>query len=173
MPITLDQLRRQLSDIEPTEATFSGIGPSEIPLLTQLLKDPEHWMTARAVFALSRIADDGAVAQIRKALAHPRPEVRVAIAESASYLTPKDSDVVLEALLNDKDAGVRKVAIRSISVENSPSIQARLKTIETEDPVFLMRDVARAKRRALENKPPTVSPMKVNPFERPDPRITK
>lgn len=172
MPITLDQLRRQLSAIEPNETTYAGLGSPEIPLLQQLLKDPEPWMSARAIFALSRIADDSAVGVIRKAIADPRPEVRVAIAASAVNLAAKDSNIILSELLDDKDVGVRKFAVQAISAENDASIHAKLQIIGAQDPVSLMRDHARLKRRELENKP-SIPPMKVNPFTRPDPRIKR
>ena len=173
MAFTIDLLRKQLSAIEPNEATYAEIGPSEITLLQQLLKDPEPWMSARAIFALSRIGDETAVATIRKAIADPRPEVRVAIAASAANLTAKDSDIVLAEVLDDKDIGVRKFAVQSISVKNDPRILAKLQSIEAQDPVSLMRDHARLKRRELENKPTPIPPVKVNPFMKLDPRIKK
>lgn len=89
MPITLDQLRRQLSAIEPNEGTYAGVGSTEIPLLQQLAKDPEPWMSARAICALSRIDDSNAVEVIREAMHDVRPEVRVAIAASATNLAAK------------------------------------------------------------------------------------
>ena len=119
MPMTLDQLRRQLSAIEPNETTYAGLSSSEIPLLQQLLKDPEPWMPARAIFALSRIANDSAVGMIRKAIADPRPEVRVAIAASAANLAAKDSNVILSKILEDQDVGVRKFAVQSISARTT------------------------------------------------------
>ena len=172
MPITLDQLRRQLSTIEPNEGTYSGVGSTEIPLLQQLVQDPEPWMAARAICALSRIADDSAVEVIRKAIHDVRPEVRVAIAASATNLAAKDSNTLLAEILEDQDAGVRKFAVQSISAENNPSIHAKLQMIETQDPVSLMRDHARLKRRELENKP-SIPPMKGNPFKQVAPRTKK
>ena len=49
MPMTLDQLKNQLSAIQPDESTYAGIGASEVPLLEQLLRDDEDWLAARAV----------------------------------------------------------------------------------------------------------------------------
>ncbi len=169
MPITLDLLRRQLSAIEPNATTYTGIGLSEIPLLEQLLKDPEPWMASRAIFALSKIADDSAVAVIRKAIHDVRPEVRVAIAASTLNLATKDSNTILAELLDDKDFGVRKFAIQSISADNDPSIHAKLQTMEAQDPVSLMRDHARLKRREIEGKP-LITQMKSNPFKKVDTR---
>jgi hypothetical protein len=176
MPMMLDQLRGQLSAIEPNETTYAGLSSSEIPLLQQLLKDPEPWMPARAIFALSRIADDSAVRVIRNAIADPRPEVRVAIAASAANLAAKDSNIILSKLLDDQDVGVRKFAVQSISAKNNPSIHAKRQIIETQDPVSSMRVHARLKRRELEGKPairPPIPPTKGKPFTRSGPRIKK
>lgn len=172
MPTTIDQLRRQLSTIEPNEAMYAGIGASEIPLLKQLLNDPEPWMSARAIFALSRIADESAVEIIRKSIHDVRPEVRVAIAASATNLAVNDSNTILAEILDDKDVGVRKFAVQSVSSKNDLSIHAKLKMMEAQDPVSLMRDHARLRRRELENKK-TIPPVRVNPFEKVDPRIKK
>lgn len=172
MPITLDQLRRQLSAIEPNEGTYAGVGSTEIPLLQQLAKDPEPWMSARAICALSRIDDSNAVEVIREAMHDVRPEVRVAIAASATNLAAKDSNAILSEILEDKDVGVRKFGIQSISHENDPSIHAKLQLMETQDPVSLIQDHARMKRRELENKP-AIPPMKGNPFKKVDPRTKK
>lgn len=168
MPITLDEVRRQLSAIEPDESIYTGLGSSEIPLLQQLLSDPEPWMSARAIFALSRIVDNNAVEVIRNAISDPRPEVRVAIAASAVNLAVTDSNVILAKVLEDQDIGVRKFAVASISTENDPSIHTRLQTIESQDPSSLIREHARLKRRELENRPST-PPSKINPLMRPKP----
>lgn len=172
MPMTIDQLRRQLSTIEPNEAMYAGIGSSEISLLKQLLRDPEPWMSARAIFALSRIADDSAVEIIRKSIHDVRPEIRVAIAASATNLAANASNTILAEILDDKDVGVRKFAIQSVSTENDPSIHAKLRMMEAQDPVSIMRDHARHKRRELENKK-SIPPVRGNPFKKIDPRTKK
>ncbi len=153
MPMTLDQLRRQLSAIEPEDAMYAEIGPTEILLLQQLLTDPEPWMSARAIYALSRIANEGAVAAIQGAITDSRPEVRVAIAASAANLAVSYSNVILAKLLGDKDIGVRKFAVQSITVASDPAIHTKLQSIEAQDPVSQIRDQARLKRKELESKP--------------------
>jgi HEAT repeat protein len=161
--MTLDQLRRQLSAIEPDDTTFAGIKPSDIPLLEQLLQDNEPWMAARVIFALSRLDDDRAVAAIRKVVADPRPEVRVAVAASAANLHSVQSDRILSALLNDPDVGVRKFAIQSISEKNKAGIRSKLQAIETQDPVSQIREHARQKRRELTKRTGTPPSLRRRP----------
>ena len=147
--MTLEQLRIQLSDIEPDEGMYYGIGPSEIPLLEQLLQDREVWMAARAVFALSRVPDSKAVAILSRAAADPRKEVRVAVAASASNLKPSDANNILLRLLTDADVGVRKFAVKAVSAAHSAAVHAKLRDLETRDPAPSIRDAAKSKLREL------------------------
>ena len=143
--MTLDELRQQLSDAEPDESTFSGIGPSELPLLEQLLSDPEPWMASRAVFAASRIPGAHAKAILVRAAADPRPQLRVAAAAAAANLAPADANSLLLQALSDADLGVRKFAIRSVAATHSEQVRARLRELESGDPAPAIRDAARSR----------------------------
>jgi HEAT repeat protein len=152
MPMNLKQLRNQLSATEPTEGTYFGIGPAEIPLLEQLLQDQEGWMAARAIYALSRISDTRAVNILSQAVAHPRQEVRVALAACASHLRPEDANGILTKLLTDTDMGVRKFAIKAVSEAHSTAVHAKLRDLETQDQAPWVRELAKSKLRELNAK---------------------
>jgi HEAT repeat protein len=145
--MTLQQLKNQLSAIEPSEGTYDGIGPEEIPLLTQLLhlRDTEPWMASRAVFALSKIPDSRAVEALSHVTADPRAEVRVAAAASMTNLKPVDANKILLALLPDSDLGVRKFAVRAVSAAHDTAVHLKVRDIETRDPVPAIREAARTK----------------------------
>src|SRR5436309_9542288 len=115
MAMTLEEIKDKLSAIEPTDSTFAGIGPSEIPVLKRLLADKEAWLASRAVFALSRLSDPRALAILSDAAADPRHEVRVAVAAGARNLKPKDASNILLQLLGDSELGVRKFAVQSVT----------------------------------------------------------
>jgi HEAT repeat protein len=149
MPLTLEQLRNQLSAIEADDSIYEGIGASEIPLLEQLLRDTEAWMAARAVFVLSRVPNIRAVTLLSGAVADPRPEVRVAVAASVSNLKPQDANNILLKLLTDPELGVRKFAIQAVSGAHDAAVHAKLREIETRDPAPPIRDVANSKLREL------------------------
>ena len=149
MPMTLDQIKNQLSAIEPDDSTYSGIGTSEIPFLDQLLQDKEVWMASRAVFALSRVSDVNAVTILSRATADPRQEVRVAVAASVSNLKPQDANNILLKLLTDTELGVRKFAVQAVSGAHNAAVHAKLRDIETRDPAPPIRDVAKDKLREL------------------------
>jgi len=149
MPKTLEELRNQLSAIEPDIDMFDGIGPSEIPLLEQLLQDEEAWMASRAIFALSRIPDPKALAILSHEVSDPRPEVKVALAASVKNLKSSDANDILLKLLNDTNIGVRKFAIQAVSPNHNVSVREMLKNLEMQDPIPPIRDSAKDKLREL------------------------
>ena len=145
MAMTLEQLRSQLSAIEPNESTYAGIGSAEIPLLEILLQDTETWLASRAVFALSRIPDPKAVHALSRAAADSRQEIRVAVAASTVNLQPSYANPLLLRLLTDSELGVRKFAVQAVSDAHNEKVQARLRALETQDPSGPIRDAARSK----------------------------
>jgi|SRR5918995_7214401 HEAT repeat protein len=148
--MTMAELRRQLSDIEPDESTYANIGPDDVPNLEALLHDEEAWMAARAVFALARIDTPEARTALIQAGASPREEVRVATASAAQLLPPVSSDIVLERLLDDPDVGVRKFAIQSVSERNSAPVRARLHEMATAESDPALRALAGEQASTLE-----------------------
>jgi HEAT repeat protein len=150
MPMSMSELRRQLSAIEADESMYEGIGPSEVPLLQELLGDEEAWLAARAAHALSRIDDESARAAVRSAAHSARPEVREAIAASADRMPPDVSNEVLSALLRDTDVAVRKFAIKATSNRNSDAIRERIGEIATSDTDTALRNIAEQKTRSIQ-----------------------
>jgi HEAT repeat protein len=149
MTMTLEQIRNQLSAIEADDSMYSGIGPSEIPLLEQLLQDEEAWMASRAAFALSRIPDNRAVEALSHAAADTRKDVRVAVAASVSNLKPQDANSILLKLLNDEELGVRKFAVKSVSEAHDEAVHGKLQEIQARDPSPPIRDIAKSRVREL------------------------
>ena len=148
MPMSISELRRRLSAIEPDESMYRGIGPGEVPMLVELLDDEEAWLAARAAHSLSRIDDERARGAVRAAAGSARPEVREAVAAAAARMPPEVSDTVLPELLSDADASVRKLAIRSTSERNSDAIRARIDEIAATDSDEALRRIAGRHRKA-------------------------
>jgi HEAT repeat protein len=145
MAMTLEELRRQLSAIEPNEGTYSGIGADELPLLDQLSRDPEPWMASRAVFAASRLADARAKAILARAAGDPRSELRVAAAAATKNLAPAEANSLLLQALGDSDLGVRKFAVQAVAPTHSEPVQAKLRELESADPAPAIRDAAKSR----------------------------
>jgi HEAT repeat protein len=149
MSMTMSELRAQLSSIEPTEATYAGIGPEEVDLLRVLLDDDEAWMAARAVHALARIDDPAAREALAEAAGKPRMEVRVAVASAARDLPPDTSDEVLPALLADDHVAVRKFAVGAVTERNSAAVRDQVASLADSEPDDRVRGLAGEKARSV------------------------
>jgi HEAT repeat protein len=142
MPKSLVQLREQLSEIEPSDRTYEGIGASEVEQLLGMLDDDQEWLAARAVHALSRIDAETARQAVMTAAESPRMAVRVAAATSAGTLPAQASDQILSMLLDDPSPAVRKFAIKSTSERNSAAVRRQLVEIAEADADTRLRRLA-------------------------------
>jgi HEAT repeat protein len=149
MTMTMDELRAQLSSIEPDESTYAGIGAEEVGMLRELLDDDEAWLAARAVHALSRIDDPAARDALAEAAGKPRMEVRVAVATSSSHMPAETSDQVLASLLADDHGAVRKWAINAVSERNSAAVREQVTALAANEPDDRLRRLADEKARAV------------------------
>ncbi len=139
MAMSLEELRQQLSAIEPDESMYQGIGSEEVPLLQQLLNDEEAWMAARAVYALGRIKDTQATRILSQTVQHERIEVRVALATTTPLLPAATANRILTRLLSDQNPGVRHLAIQSVPTNPPQAIQKLVQEIADHDPVEFVR----------------------------------
>ena len=139
MPMTLDEMRRKLSDLEPTEAMFDGIAAPDLPILNELLDDPESWLAARAVLAIARIPTNSASIRMSQLVVDDRPEVRTALAMATSYMEPATAKQTIKALLGDENIGVRKMAIMNVNKSHGAEITRELERMVTQEAVPMLR----------------------------------
>ncbi|MFE6834998.1 HEAT repeat domain-containing protein [Streptomyces sp. NPDC057705] len=142
MTLSENDLRQRLSAIEPTRATYAGIGPGDVDALRTLLGGKETRLAVRAVHALGLIDSDAAHETILSTVRDPRPEVRTSLAHVAERLPVDLSNQVLAALLNDPDIGVRKFAIRSVGPRNAEVLRAKVEQVSHSDENQGLRRVA-------------------------------
>jgi HEAT repeat protein len=147
MVMSMQEIRSRLSSIEGDAQMYVDLGAEEVPLLVELLDDEEAWMASRAVYALARIATPEALAAVEEASDSRRHEVRVAVAVSANVLPSTAADRVLTKLLKDREVGVRKFAVDSVTPDSKESVR-RLVTEMTNADDDILR--ARAQNRARE-----------------------
>ena len=133
MAKSLTELRAQLSDIEPTDATFAGIDAADIEHLLVIMNDEEGWLAERAVYALARIDSASARQALLSAAEDPRVGVRVAAAVAAAAAPAAESDQMLLKLLADPQPGVRKFAVKAVSRRNSEAVLRRVREISDAD----------------------------------------
>jgi HEAT repeat protein len=146
MVMSMQEIRSRLSSIEGDTQMYVDLGSEEVPLLVELLDDEEAWMASRAVYALARIATPEAVAAVESAGDSGRDEVRVAVAASSSVLPSEASDRVLTKLLHDREVGVRKYAVESVTSANEEHVQRLVTEMSNaDDPVLSERAQSRAR----------------------------
>jgi HEAT repeat protein len=110
MAVSMDDVRRVLDPEEPSYEAAARLGPEALPHLQALVEGDEPMLAAKATYAASVL--DGASGEkvIRTAAQARDPIVRVAAAAAARNLPAESARGVLERLVDDDDAGIRKVA---------------------------------------------------------------
>src|SRR5439155_12331174 len=97
---------------------------------------------------------DHAVEVLRSAAKSPSSLIRVAAAGGMRNVTRPAAAGVLLSLLDDLDAGVRKLAIESSAVRNNPALLVKIRHLSQRDPLPANRLVAsRALRDASSRRP--------------------
>lgn len=123
MPDSSERVLRFLQKEEPRYAQAAAeLGPEAIPELERLAREADPLLASKATHLASRIGSPQARRVVEAAASRPEPEVRVAAAAAVRNLV-SSADVasgaesagggLLDRLLNDADAGVRKFAGRS------------------------------------------------------------
>ncbi|HFK1739972.1 MULTISPECIES: HEAT repeat domain-containing protein [Bacillus] len=114
-----DKIIELLNRDEPDYAAASDLGPEIIPILLDLTKNGGQEIAPRAVYAASLIQHEKTNQVLEEGASSSIPDVRVATAAAfKNFNSQSMGDVdsnILSLLLNDEDAGVRKVILSTIS----------------------------------------------------------
>lgn len=141
MSVTIEKIRSFLDPEEPNYAEAAKLGPAAIPLLLRLVKENDPLLSSKATYLASLIESNESVEVLKVAASSPNDVVRVAAAAGIKNL--KEPPVSLaQSLLKDKDAGVRKVALRSIEIKPSLSLKPLVEEIAKNDPEKHVREIA-------------------------------
>lgn len=116
--------------------------------MSRLLEGEEVWLAARAVFALSRVADAPSLEELRAAISSPHEQVRIAAARVAGRLPADTADSMLPHLLVDDSVGVRKFAVTSVSDRSAPTVRESLRRV-ADDPEPMLRRIAKSHEQSL------------------------
>jgi HEAT repeat protein len=119
MPITMADIRAALDPEEPNYDKAAGLGVAALPFLEQLVRGHDLLLAAKATYLAAKIGGPRATPILLDAASHADSSVRVAAAGASSGVSPAEADRVLSTLLSDRDAGVRKVAVRSAATHAS------------------------------------------------------
>jgi hypothetical protein len=135
MPLTRAQILDQIAGPEPDYvAAAAVVGSADLPVLAVMVGDPDVAVAARAASLVAQISQDpgasvAALPALAAAALHPEPSVRAAAAVGASRLAELAAAAdLLTALLADADAGVRRMALRSLSTPLPPALAGPVQT---------------------------------------------
>jgi hypothetical protein len=108
MSISMEDVRKVLDPEEPNYDAAEALGAQALPHLAQLIRGDDVMLASKATYAASLI--QGGSEAVEFAAESDDPVIRVAAAAAAKNLPLQDSQRVLARLMNDQDAGIRKVA---------------------------------------------------------------
>jgi HEAT repeat protein len=140
----VDVLRQRIDLDEINYPKLAGeLGSQALPALATIAEDPNIGLASKAVYLASMISGADAAPILEKAAQHPDPTLRVAAAAGMRNLSPEHAERGVDPLLDDDDASVRKVALRSAASVDSPGMKARVKRVAEQDSDPVLREAAR------------------------------
>lgn len=142
MELTLQDVIARLDVDEPDYAALSVMGPEALPHLRSLIAGEDAQLAAKAVYLASLIDDPSAAEALEEGVESEHDVVRVAAAAALPNLAPERATPLTEQLLADPDAGVRKLAVRSVSQLGLSSLEEQVQRMSSEDPEEALRSIA-------------------------------
>ena len=114
MSVTMQEVLSHIDREEPDYRAAARMGPAALPHLRELVQGSDLGRAAKAASLAGLIESEDAGDVLQLAAADERPAVRVAAAAASRHLREPRAIEALASLLEDEDAGVRKVAARSM-----------------------------------------------------------
>jgi HEAT repeat protein len=140
-------MKRMLEAEEPNYALAATVGPEVVPHLETLANGPDESLAARAIAFASRTEDPRAAELVRRAATSSSVRIRIQAAHGARHLHEANATAVLTTLLDDPDAGVRSVAIKSVATAFAagglpPDLVSPLAHLAEHDPEPFIRELS-------------------------------
>lgn len=141
MPVTMEQVIAQLGPDEPDYLQAAHLGAEVVPHLLRLVQEGDPALASKATYLAGLIDTDQSVAVVDLAARSANPVVRVAAAASLNHFhaIPPSSATVL---INDQDAGVRRLTLESLRARRPAGFKAKVQEIALTDPDITVRQVA-------------------------------
>lgn len=137
MPTNNDKINQELIDFLKQDeldypAGAAKFGPAALPLLQEILKSNDENLATKAAYLAGYIKDDGVSSVLADAADNKFATVRIAAAFGANKLKPLLASPILKKIMEDNDAGVLKMAIKSVKdLKIADQFKVRLKKIST------------------------------------------
>jgi HEAT repeat protein len=138
----MEDVRAALDPEEPDYAEAQKLGPEAAPHLKELVQGPDLGLASKAAYLASLIESEGSLEVLTIAATSAEPVLRVAAASAIRNLPERDAERVMDLVMEDKDAGVRKVTLRSAAQLRSPRLAAKIRKLAEHDPESSIRALA-------------------------------
>jgi HEAT repeat protein len=142
MPVTMKDVRTWLDADEVDYTKAKRLGSAAIPFLMELVQGGDLGLASKATYLASMIKSEQSAAVLKTAAARNEPVLRVAAASGIRNLPEVQAESVLDLLISDPDAGVRKVTLKSAERFRSPQVAEKLQQMAETDPEPFVRELA-------------------------------
>ena len=142
MAVTMKDVRAWLDADEVDYSKAKRLGAAAIPFLMELVQGGDLGLASKATYLASLIKSEQTEAVLKTAAARNEPVLRVAAASALRNLPEVQAGRVLDLLINDPDAGIRKVTLKSADRFRSSQVMAKLQQMAETDPEPFVRELA-------------------------------
>lgn len=142
MAVSMAEVRRALDPDEVDYAAAAGLGEDALPHLHALVETGDPGMAAKAAYLAGLINGGDSEAVVALAAAHEDARVRASAASAASNLEAAATERVIADLVLDDDAGVQKLALRSVPAQLSQSMRSKVQRAKETAPHASLRQIA-------------------------------
>jgi len=143
MPVTLQDVLRQLDTDEPDYTALAALGPDAVPHLATLVRGDDPGIASKAAYLVSLIESDESIDVLSSAVASPHDVVRVAAAAGLPNLAGQQATRLADRLLDDSDAGVRKLALTAAGRLGLTTLEGKVRSLASGDTDPALRRLAR------------------------------
>lgn len=133
MSVTMKDVRFYLDADEVDYPAAKALGPEAVPFLAELVAGQDLALASKAAYLAGLIRSKDSVDVIKDAATRDEPVMRVAAAASLRNLPELQAEKVMDLLVEDPDAGVRKVMVKSAQGFASVEVESRLRALTDDD----------------------------------------
>jgi HEAT repeat protein len=152
MAITMKDVRKWLDPDEVDYVNAKKLGPAALPHLLELVQGGDLGLASKATYLASLIKGEGSSEVLEIAAGSKEPILRVAAASGIRNLSAGQALKVVDLLMNDPDAGVRKVLLKSAARFRSRQMVTKLTHLAKSDPEPFVRDLAASTVKKIQRK---------------------
>ena len=114
MAVDMEQVKAALEREEPDyPGAVASLGTDALPHLERIITGDQTGLAAKAAYLAGLIGTDQCIPAMNKAAASGQAVVRMAAAAAARHMPEEYRDSLVLQLVDDADAGVQKVAMKS------------------------------------------------------------